>query len=137
MEAHYELDDHVFISQFEAATLDPKLFSHEAHLRLAWIHIKRFGIETAVKHITTQILHYASLLGAHDKYNETVTVAAVRAVYHFMLKSESDNFKDFIAEFPRLKYNFKDLLAQHYDIDIFNLNIAKSSFLEPTLLPFD
>jgi len=55
----------------------------------------------------------------------------------FCLKSKLDNFRDFIEEFPRLKYNFKDLLAQHYGIDIFNSEIAKCSFLEPDLLPFD
>ena len=59
------------------------------------------------------------------------------SVYHFMLKSEAEGFKGFITEFPRLKYNFKDILSQHYNIDIYNSDIAKSTFLEPDLIPFD
>jgi len=31
-------------------------FSHEAHLRLARIHITRYGIEKAVDNITRQLL---------------------------------------------------------------------------------
>lgn len=137
MKNHYQLNDKQFLEVFEKATLDPKLFDHEAHLRLAYLLINISNIDIAIDKTCEQILTYATSLGASNKYNKTVTVAAVKAVYHFMLKSESDNFKDFIAEFPRLKLNFKGLLAQHYNIDVFNSEIAKSSFLEPDLLPFD
>jgi hypothetical protein len=76
-------------------------------------------------------------LGVTDKYNTTLTIAAIKAVYHFMLKSESDNFKDFIDEFPRLKYNFRELMASHYELYIFNSDKAKKEYLEPDLIPFD
>jgi len=75
-------------------------------------------------------------LNATDKYNKTLTIAAIKSVSHFIQKSKSENFQDFIQEFPRLKNNFKSLIAQHYQIDIFNSNKAKSEFLKPDLLPF-
>ena len=134
---HYQFTDEVFIERFINLTLKPQYFNHEAHLRLAWIHITKLGIDRAIPLVCGQIKTYATAQGAANKYNETVTVAAVKAVYHFMMKSDTSNFKDFIGDHPRLKTNFKDLLAQHYDIDIFNLEIARSSFLEPNLLPFD
>jgi hypothetical protein len=137
MNDQYQLSDLEFSTAFKNATLNSKLFNHEAHPRLAWIYINRDGFDDAITHVCSQIINYATSLGAADKYNETVTVAAVKAVYHFYLKSKSDNFRDFIEEFPRLKTNFKDLLAQHYGIDIFNSDVAKCSFLEPDLLPFD
>lgn len=137
MEAHYKLSDTEFTNQFKNATLNPKLFSHEAHLRLAWIYINNEGIDLAISNITNQLINFVTTIGASDKYNETVTVAAIKAVYHFWLKSDSKTFQDFILENARLKTNFKALLATHYDIDIFNSEMAKSSFLEPTLLPFD
>jgi hypothetical protein len=137
MENHFQLNDLQFESQFENGTFDPKLFSHEAHIRLAWIHIKNYGIEKAIENVDGQLLKYATSLGAGDKYNKTVTVAAVRAVYHFFLKSKSENFKDFIVEFPRLKNNFKELLDSHYGFDIFKLQTAKKEYLDPDLLPFD
>jgi hypothetical protein len=134
---HYKYSDKEFLKHFKNATLEPKYFNHEAHIRLAWIHIDQSGIDEAIKIVCNQIFNYAKSLGVPDKFNKTVTIAAVKAVNHFMKRSRTKNFKDFMAEHSRLKYNFKDLLAQHYDIDIFNLEIAKSSFLEPDLLPFD
>ncbi|OUR90952.1 hypothetical protein A9Q87_12530 [Flavobacteriales bacterium 34_180_T64] len=137
METHYNLNDIDFTQQFKQATLKPDLFTHEAHLRLAWVYIITYGIDIAIAHVCDQLINYVSHLDARDKYNKTVTVAAVKSVYHFMLKSSSDNFKDFIEEFPQLKTNFKGLLVQHYDIDVFKSEVAKSTFIEPNLLPFD
>jgi len=137
MSSHFQLTDSQFEQDFQNASLDPKLFDHEAHLRLAWIHINAYGIDTAIDTIARQLKNYTKSLGAEDKYNETVTIAAIRAVYHFMLKSESDNFMDFIMEFPRLKLNFKELLSQHYGFDVFSNEEARITFIAPDLLPFE
>ena len=53
-----------------------------------------------------------------------------------MAKSEANNFKDFIRAFPRLRYQLKDLLAQHYSWDIFADQAAKSEYVAPDLLAF-
>jgi len=137
MENHFQLSDLEFKKQFETCELTPSLFSHEAHLRLAWIHINAYGIDVALASIPSQIKNFVRQLGAEDKYNTTLTVAAIKAVYHFMLKSESTNFKDFIKEFPRLKNSFRNLIDAHYGFDIFNSEQARFQFLEPDLLPFD
>jgi len=137
MKTHYDLSDAQFEEAFKRAMLAPQLFTHEAHLRLAWLHIENYGIDKAVANITSQIKNYTRVLNAEGKYNETVTIAAVKIVHHFMLKSTTKNFKEFMLEFPRLKTNFKDLLSQHYGFNVFTAEEAKSSFVEPNLLPFD
>lgn len=137
MEKHLELKDPEFIEQLGNCSLDPTLFTHEAHLRLAWLQIKKFGIERAIRQIRRQLRNYALSLGVKDKYNETLTVAAIRTVYHFMLKSKASTFRDFISEHPRLKSNFKDLLGFHYKTDIFKSKKAKKKYLEPEILNFD
>lgn len=76
-------------------------------------------------------------MGAADKYNETVTIAAVHAVHHFQIRSNYDTFSSFIAANSLLKTNFKDLISTHYQTDIFKSAEAKKTFLEPELLPFD
>jgi len=136
MEAHFNLNDELFEQQFATCTLDPAIFSHEAHLRLAWVHIKKYGVEKAVENICTQLVNFTIHLGAADKYNTTLTIAAVRAVNHFINRSAANNFYDFIQEFPRLKFNFKDLMASHYKTDIFKSPIAKRSYLEPESMAF-
>jgi len=137
MENHLKYSDQEFARLFAEGILEEKLFSHEAHLRLAWIHITRDGLESALEKIPVQIQNYVKGLGATDKYNHTLTIAAIRTVNHFILKSKSNNFTDFITEFPRLKFHFKELLGQHYSIDIFNLPVAKTTYLKPDLLAFD
>ncbi|WP_350287274.1 hypothetical protein [uncultured Croceitalea sp.] len=137
MEKHFELSDTEFEHHFSNCSLAPTDFSHEAHLRLAWIHIHNYGIAQAEKNIQNQLQRFVEFVGAKDKYNTTLTLAAVKAVYHFMLKSDANTFKDFIAEFPRLKYNFKELMACHYGFDIYHSDQAKTQFLKPDLVPFD
>jgi hypothetical protein len=134
---HIELSDDQFEEQLAACKLNPSLFTHEAHLRLAWIHIKKYGINRAIDNISYQLQNFVKSIGAADKYNATLTVAAIRAVYHFMLKSETNNFISFIDENPRLKNNFKELLGYHYTTDIFKSEQARITYLEPELLPFD
>ncbi len=136
MKTHLDFNDSEFEKQFGDGNLDPSLFSHEAHLRLAWIHINTYGMEAACGTISNQILSYVSQLGATDKFYKTLTIAAIKIVYHFLQKSKSYTFQDFIIEFPRLKFNFKELLDSHYGFDIFNSEKAKTEYLEPNLLPF-
>ncbi|MVM41735.1 hypothetical protein GO730_35465 [Spirosoma sp. HMF3257] len=136
MEAHVNLSDDQFEQQFKSCQLDPALFSHEAHLRLAWIHVKKYGVEQAVENICDQLVCFVDSLGAKDKYNKTLTIAAIRAVNHFINKSDTDNFQDFIRQFPRLNSNFKELIACHYQLDIYTSDLAKAVYVEPDLLPF-
>lgn len=137
MENHFRFSDEEFQHQFKTYTLNPEYFSHEAHIRLACIYISKHEISKALKTIEKQLMDYVAHLGEHDKFNKTLTLAATKAVYHFMLKSKSDNFKDFIAEFPQLKNSFRTLIDCHYGFDIFTSQKAKTKFLEPDLLPFD
>ena len=137
MENHFDLSDSDFEKKFISCKLNPLVFTHEAHLRLAWININKYGIKQAEKNIQNQLQKFVKFVGAKDKYNMTLTLAAIKAVYHFMLKSNSHNFKDFITEFPQLKYNFKELMDCHYGFDIYTSEKAKTVFLEPDLIPFD
>ena len=137
MNSHFELSNTELEEQFKNCTLDPNLFGHEAHLRLAWIHIEKYGVDKAIENLCHDIKSFAESIGAKTKFNKTVTVAAVRAVHHFILRSGSEDFQTFIAENKELKTDFKRLISSHYSTDIFNSEKASLEFLEPELLPFD
>ncbi|NND94362.1 MAG: hypothetical protein HKN45_05810 [Flavobacteriales bacterium] len=137
MTNHLEYKDSDFEKLFETAQLDPSLFSHEAHLRLAWIHVTKYGVETACSNLRKQLQAYVTRLGESDKYNDTVTLACTQAVDHFVNRSKSRNFSDFIEEFPILKTNMKELLEQHYSIDIFKSETARKNYVSPDLQDFD
>jgi N-formylglutamate deformylase len=130
------LSDLEFLRQFRTSELDPLLFNHEAHLRLAWLQIDKFGPEQAIENIEDQLQNFVTHVGAQDKYHKTLTIAAVHAVSHFMTKAQSDNFADFLKEFPQLKNNFKELINSHYNIDIFNSASAKTEYIAPNKILF-
>jgi hypothetical protein len=136
MEQHFILTDEEFEEQFANTSLKLALFSHEAHLRLAWIHLSKYGEKKAIENITEQLQDYVRHLGATDKYNETLTVAAIKAVKHFMQKKPIETFDEFITTHQRLKTNFLNIIEQHYGFDIFNSTTAKEKYLEPDLLEF-
>jgi hypothetical protein len=136
VEAHYKLSDTEFENQFKACRIDPMIFSHEAHFRLAWIHINKYGMMQALENIQPQLKSFVAFIGSKDKYNTTLTIAGISAVNHFIQRSHSSNFKDFIKEFPRLKNNFKALIKSHYSFDVFNSKKAKRKYLQPDIQPF-
>ncbi|HHC78969.1 MAG TPA: hypothetical protein ENK46_03740 [Flavobacteriia bacterium] len=135
-EKHLLLTNQQFEEKFKNCTLSPVLFTHEAHLRLAYIHIKKYGLAKAIKNLCHQISTFDKTFGDGTKFNKTVTIAATKVVYHFINKSKSVDFRGMIEEFPRLKSNFLGLIKSHYTLDIFNDKKAKRVYLEPDLLPF-
>lgn len=136
MEKHYRFTDLQFETRFSSCRFPASDFTHEAHLRLAWIHIRNYGVEKAVENIHLQIKAFADSLNVSDNYHNTVTSAAVYAVAHFYSRSKSSTFKAFIEEFPRLKTNFLGLLSSHYSYDVVKSEEARKEYLEPDLAPF-
>lgn len=136
MEKHYRFNDQQFEKRFSSCHFPASDFTHEAHLRLAWIHIRKYGVEQAVENINDQIKAFADSLNASDNYHNTVTSAAVYAVSHFHKRSSSATFKAFIEEFPQLKTNFLGLLSSHYSYDVAKSEEARKEYLEPDLAPF-
>lgn len=134
--SHSSLCDQEFEHQFEKYQLKPCMFSHEAHLRLAYIHIQKYGVVQAEINMCKQIKEYAESLGVYDKFNKTVTIASVKVMNHFLKKSLTDNFTDMMIEFPKLNSNFREILGQHYGFNVFGDKRAKKEFVEPDLLPF-
>jgi len=136
MSNHYQLSDAEFVRQFTSLTLEPAWFTHEAHLRLAWIHLQQYPVDIAAALLCDQIRLFDQTFGDGKQYNKTVTIAAAKAMHHFMQKAKATTFQALLTEFPRLKTSFKDLLFCHYSFDIFRNTEAKSKYLEPDLLPF-
>ena len=137
MEKHYQYSDERILVAMENSALDPEVFSHEAHLRWGWLLLNNNILEEAIEEACSQLRQYTQHLGASDKYNETVTIAAMRAIHHFRLKSKADNFRDFISEASRLKTSFRELMESHYSKNIFKSPEAKKQYLEPDKAPFD
>lgn len=136
MVSHNELTNKEFVAQFENCSLNPALFSHEAHIRLAWIYIVKYGKDKAEERIQKYLKAFVKHVGATDKYNVTLTIAAIKIVAHFSNESDKNNFSEFILEYPKLNTSFKELVSTHYGINIYNSKLAKKKYIKPDLQPF-
>ena len=85
----------------------------------------------------TQIYDFAIKYGATMKFNATVTYASLQIMYHYINKGESDNFPDFMKEYPYLLKDFKGEIQKHYSWDVFRSLEAKANIHEPDLTPFE
>ena len=135
--SHKSLEDQEFEHAFKTGELPPSFFSHEAHLRLAWIYLGKYGMDNAIVMICKQIEFFDNLHGDGEKFHVTLTMAAIKVVHHFMLKSNAADFPSFMIEFPVLNSDFNSLLLQHYDQGMLFSPEAKTEFIAPDLLPFD
>ena len=134
MKNHYELNDEVFEKEFSECKMAEAIFNHEAHLRLAWIYIHKYGCRKAEIKVNEELVRYTKFLGAEQIYNKTVTTMAVRIVDRFAKKQEGITFKELLVANPELMDNFKGLIDQYYSVDVFKSSVAKAHFLEPDLM---
>jgi hypothetical protein len=136
IEKHFKLDDDAFEHAFESCTLDPILFTHEAHLRLAFIHIQKYGRLRAIDNIRQQLKKYVVFAGESNKYHDTISVASINLMDELLSKDRSKDFKSFILEYPDLLYNFKKVINDRYSYDVFHSNEARDSYQAPDKIPF-
>lgn len=112
-EKHRLLGDEDFTRAFEECTLEPNAFTHEAHLRLAWILIKEHGLGKASEMLCEQIMRFDRRHGKGTKFSEEVTRASARLLDDLRKLSHDRTFMDFIQRHPRLLFDFGELLAPY------------------------
>ncbi len=135
-EKHHLLTNDELEDKFSTCDVPAVLFTHEAHLRLSYIHITKYGLDKAIENLSKQIADCDNKYGDGTKFNKTLTVASSKVVHHFIEKAKAEDFNSFIIEFPRLKHDFIGLLKTHYERDIFNDESARQEYLEPDLAAF-
>ncbi len=135
MEPHeLSQEDRNFRSAFEACTVPPSQFNHEAHVRLAYVYLAECDVESAVQRMREALLNFLEHNGIpSSKFHETITRAWVLAVRHFMSRSTSTFFADFIAKNPELLDS--KIMLTHYSASVLFSSDARASFVEPDLDP--
>jgi len=128
---HRKLEDDAFESAFANKELRPSWFTHEAHIRLAYIHIKKYGYTRALSHMREQIRGFAEHLGVYDKYHDTVTIAAVIMTAEAIEKTEQHSFQSFIEQDGAYLLLFKDLLKYYYSYDLFKDEKSRAHWVGP------
>ena len=123
-------EDRDFRVAFEACGVDASQFSHEAHVRLAYVYLAENGVDAAVQMMRESLLRFIGHHGiAPAKFHETLTRAWMLAVRHFMNKAPSLSASDFIARHPELLDT--KIMLTHYSAGVLFSPDARASFVEP------
>lgn len=136
-EKHQLLSDQEFEDQFKKCTLAPVLFTHEAHLRLTYIQITKYGLKKAVDNLCVQIANFDKKFGKGTKFNAKLTKASTEVVNYFINKAKALDFRGLLEEFPKLKTNFLGLLKAHNRRSILMDPSFEELIFEPNPLVFD
>ena len=131
------ITDEQFLEQFENQTLNPELFDHLGHLRLAWLYLNQHRLEIAIEKVTNGISTYASSLGASDKFQHTLTEAIVRIMANRFNSGNEDTFEAFLATNTDLVDDIWSVVNVHYSDERLNSDSARASFVSPDLLPIE
>lgn len=135
METPQDLTDDAFLQAFLTCALPAGAFNHRNHLRIAWIHLRRFPIDEAIDRTCSGIARYAAHLGAADRYHRTVTEALIRLMAHAGASDEALSFAQFLVRAPAFSGDCRALIAQHYSPELLSRPEARHTFLAPDRHP--
>lgn len=129
------MNDHEFLGSFIYCTLPPEHFDHRGHLRVAWLHLRRYPFAQAVHETCTGIARYAASLGAADKFHWTVTEALMHLMRAGGADEPASTFDGFLASNPELVANARAAVGRHYSAGLLATPEAKAGFVAPDLAP--
>ncbi len=121
-----------FQRAFESCAIAPAAFNHEAHLRLAYAYLAQGGLDDAQAKMRAALIAFLRTHGLPPgKFHETLTRAWVLAVRHFMGRSPSRSFGEFIAKSGVLLDS--RVMLTHYSPGALFSDEARARFVEPDL----
>lgn len=128
------MNDQEFLEGFEECSIPREQWSHEAHLRMAWLYLTRHPLDQALDKICSGILRYnKAVTGSTDQYHHTVTVAFSRLVASRLTPAE--DYAAFKATNPELYASEPPVLARFYSKEYLFSDQAKREWQYPDLAP--
>ena len=124
------MTDEDFLAALERCELPESEFRHTAHVRAAYLYLRKHEFHIALHRMQTSIRNYAAHLGKPDKYHETITVAFVLLIQqHLVQRGDAGGWSAFQQENPELLR--KELLLQYYGRQQLESDLARRTFVLP------
>src|SRR5262245_24080294 len=123
------MTDDEFLAAFEAAAIPRKDWTHEAHVRMAWLYLPRLPFGEVVEHMGDGIETLEGRIGSPDGYHETITVAFVRVIASRL--RDREDYGRFRDRNPDLLDRTLTALLRHYAKERLFSPEARKGFIEP------
>lgn len=128
--------DQAFLGAFESCSLTRDDWDHAAHLRVAWMYLRRAGLEDAVARMREGIYRYDEGTDQICNYHETMTRFWMTRVAESLRGGPPDEgFGAFLDRNPALKD--KHLILQYYSQPRVISDAARDGWVPPDLKPLD
>ena len=128
------LSDDEFLHAFFSAELTSSDFHHRDHLRLAWLTVRRYGLEKAEAKVAKGIQRFAAVHDHAARYHDTMTRFWVRLVAHAVAnRPEIEDFDAFLAAHRMLLD--PTLPFRHWRREAMFTPEARAQWQEPDLVP--
>ncbi|MBS0195801.1 MAG: hypothetical protein JSR77_03500 [Planctomycetes bacterium] len=134
---HTPLTDSEFLDRFDSARLPGPDWTHEAHVRAAWLYLRQHQLDEAhilirVRIIRLNAFHNLNETPQHG-YHDTLTRVMLMLVRHAMAGDPSADSLTFARRHAAAIG--KEAVLRHYSRDLVNSAAARARFIEPDLAP--
>jgi hypothetical protein len=124
------MTDEGFLTALERCELPAEDFTHAAHVRAGYLHLRAGGFDAALGRMRSAIQRYAAHLGKPGKYHETITIAYLALIQERL--SEGGDAGDWASFQERNPDLFeRDLLLRHYSRSELESDLARRTFILP------
>lgn len=132
------MNDAELLTAFESCSLPVEQWTHQAHIRVAWIYASTNSPESAIQRIRAGIKAYNKATDTPEAidrgYHETITVAFMTLVCSAIQKTGPyESSDEFCQAHPELLS--KTALRRYYSREQIMTMQAKSEFVDPDLNP--
>lgn len=136
------MTDAAFLTAFEATTLDREDWTHDAHIRVAWLYLNQNSFPEALEKVRVGIQNLNRAYTPIDRcaptkkgggYHDTITVAFVRVIAGRLAPGEDySTFRDTNAD---LFDRSLSAVRRHYTKKLLFSAKARKAFVEPDRAP--
>lgn len=129
-------EDQAFQYQVETCEFPVAEFDHRAHIRLAYVYLTENSESESVhlmRETLTALLRHVGI-DPSQKYHETLTVSWIRAVAHFMRRTDDCLSAGDFIEKNTVMLDSK-IMMTHYSTEVLFSDDARKAFVEPDLSP--
>jgi hypothetical protein len=130
------MTDEEFLEAFEECRIPKELWTHQAHVRMAWLYLSRWPLEEVIPIVREGINRYNRSLGNTEGYHETITLAFLTLIDQQVdREGEGATFAAFSERNPILFDRTLPALLEYYSRDVLYSAEARERFVEPDRAP--
>ncbi len=123
------------LDAFRAGTLPASRFHHADHVRMAWVYVREYGLDEALRQFAADLKHFAVAKGVPGLYHATITTAYLAILAERVTGTPTDDWDSFAAAHPDLLRWKPGVLDTYYSPERLGSPAARTQFLLPDRAP--